>query len=439
MSIITTGYIDREVAQLLNNTLNEGKIVVLLGPRQSGKTTLIKHILPQHKLVGYLTFDDLKLRQIIGDPNMGLKAAISRSIDINLDSPNLIIVLDECQKCPQVFEQVKLLYDSDGPKPRFLLTGSSSLELHSKSAESLAGRVRCLFLSPFSFSEYRNANSIPTEEGYKYIDHIVNQNLTEETGKEIFYKISKSKEIRMKLLDEMLIFGSFPECALYSDKSEKIKFLANFRNSYIEKDILDLSLIDDWKPYNHLLELLAEYNASTFIIKDMAKQAGISDKTLKKYLNILQKTLLAKLLPVYTKNIKRRLAKSPKLHFCDMGFVSHLTESFDLATLRSSGAIGKRLESFVFAEFLKASQNDWRPHSFSFWRTNSGYEIDLIYSLENALIPMEIKYSTEKPKLKSLMAFAEEQKGIKFKCVLYRGDYEYDKTTNTHFIPIWGL
>ncbi|MBI2342619.1 MAG: DUF4143 domain-containing protein, partial [Deltaproteobacteria bacterium] len=166
---------------------------------------------------------------------------------------------------------------------------------------------------------------------------------------------------------------------------------------------------------------------------------GYFRQNTKKIFKYLAKNAACKVIASLHKEHQAPAGKSPKLHFCDMGFVSHLTESFDLATLRSSGAIGKRLESFVFAEFLKASQNDWRPHSFSFWRTNSGYEIDLIYSLENALIPMEIKYSTEKPKLKSLMAFAEEQKGIKFKCVLYRGDYEYDKTTNTHFIPIWGL
>lgn len=435
----TNNYVERGITPLLDEALEKNKIILLIGPRQSGKTTLIQHLLPKSRPVAYITFDDLRDRQIAEDPQLGLKEVIARTIGKNLDSPNLVVVLDECQKCPKVFDQVKLMHDTNKTMPRFILTGSSSLELYGKSAESLAGRVKYFFLSPFNFSEYLTARSIETDKKHRYIDHLKDQSLTEEIGKEIFYHIVGSRDKRVKMLDEILVFGSFPECSLYDDKQDKIEFLSNYRRTYIEKDILDLSLIDDWRPYNQLLELLAGYNSSIYVIKDLARTVGISDKTVKKYLAILQKTMLVRILPVYTKSAKRRLAKSPKLYFSDTGLVSYLTESFDLATLRSSGAIGGRIESFVVSEFAKATENYWRPHSLSFWRTGGGYEVDLVYSLENILTPIEIKYSTTEPETRSLMAFAEEQTKIKYNCILYRGDYRYDKKTNTHFVPIWGL
>ncbi len=440
MSINSIHYIERTITPLLNEALEKDKIIVLLGPRQAGKTTLVHHLLPKNRLVGYINFDDLKIRQIVEDPNRGLVEAIRRSVGINLDSPNLVIVLDECQKCPAVFDQVKLMFDAHNKSPRFILTGSSSLELHSRSAESLAGRVRQFHLSPFNFSEYLTAQSVHNNNQHRYMDSLKNQTLTEEIGKEIFYSIIQSKDIRLKHLDDMLIFGSFPECALAEGKQDKMEFLTNYRNTYIEKDILPLSLVEHWKPYDQLLELLGQYNSNTFLIKDLAKNIGISDKTIKKYLVILEKTMLVKILSIYSKNTKRRLAKAPKLYFSDMGITSLLTESFDLPTLRSTGAIGDRLESFVVNEFFKATENDWRPHSLSFWRTSSNYEVDLVYSLEGRLTPIEIKYSMEQPRLKSILAFADEQKKrIVYNCVLYRGDYQFDRETNTHFVPIWGL
>lgn len=440
MPINSKIYIEREITPILNSALDKDKIIVLFGPRQSGKTTLIHHLLPKTRLVAYISFDDLKTRQIVEDPEMGLLEAIRRTIGINIDSPNLVIVLDECQKCPAVFDQVKLIFDNNNKKPRFILTGSSSLELYSKTAESLAGRVRQFHLSPFNFHEYLDAQNVNVYKNCRYIDHLKNQTLTEKIGKEIFYKILPSKEKRLKLLDDILIFGSFPECSIYKSVQEKMEFLKNYRNTYIEKDILNLSLIDDWRPYNQLLELLAQYNSKPFFIKDLSAHIKISDKTIKKYLTILEKTMLIKILPIYTKSTKRRLAKSPKLYFIDMGIVSLLSEAFDLSTLKSTGAIGDRLESFVIGEFFKATENDWRPNSLSFWRTSSDYEVDLIYSLENKLTPIEIKYRTEKPNLKSILTFAEEQKDkIKYSCILYRGDYKFDKSKNIHFVPIWGL
>jgi predicted AAA+ superfamily ATPase len=436
MSIDSKRYVDRDITQLLVNALEKDKIIVLTGPRQAGKTTLIKKQLSQENLIGYINFDDIRDRQIVQNPKLGLKEAIKRRC-LDIKSPNLVIVLDECQKCPLLFDEVKLIHDANNKHPKFVLTGSSSLELYSKSAESLAGRVRNLHLSPFSFSEYLDTKPILQNKKFAYMPYLKNQSLTEEIGKEIFYNILPSKDIRLQCLDEILIYGSFPECALYHNAEEKIEFLANYRNTYIEKDVLQIPLIDDWKPYNQLLEFLATYNACTFHIKDLIKHIGISDKTIKKYLAILEKTMLLHVLPIYTKSVKRRLAKSPKIYFSDMGLVSYLTESYDLHTLRSTGDIGNRLESFVISEFIKATENDLRPNPLSFWRTSNGYEVDLIYSYQNKLIPIEIKYG--QPKLKSLRVFSEEQNNIQYNCVLYRGNYKYDKQTNTHFVPIWGI
>gem|GEM_PF-489474 len=439
--------VKRMLFQDLLDALNLHKVIILLGSRQVGKTTLVKEILSQQKDGIYLSLDDIAFLRRLEENPASLKSILEEEFKMpfqNIPAGSLIVV-DECQKVPQLLDQIKFLYDANPAHFRWMLTGSSALELRSRSAETLAGRSLTYQLSPFSWKEilnYREKIESKNQQTESFLSLLLSGNLQENEIKKVILPHAHQKEIWLKWIDELLVFGSFPEIMLTEDPALKWRLLENYHKTYLEKDVLQWAQIADWKGFAHLLEVSASLNNSPIRISNLSEQTGLARDTVKKYLSILEKSFLFYEIPVFSRRVKQKILKSSKYEWMDTGLVSVLTRATDFATLQATGAIGTRLESWAISQLKFATENLPLASRLYFWRTVSQDEVDVILEHEGKLYPIEIKYSNKvrTEDLKGLRRFSEERKkeiGAKF--LFYRGEYYFNSAEQVHYIPVWAL
>jgi predicted AAA+ superfamily ATPase len=337
-------YIERDINVLFYRNLKSFPVVTLTGARQTGKTTLIKHLLKDYE---FISLDNLNIRQsAVSDPQMFIERLAGK------------IIIDEIQYAPQILPFIKFRVDNDrNNRGAFVLTGSQQFLMMKGLSETLAGRIGIMNLYPLSAREaYRT--DINT----------------------------------LKIFKNFATRGSFPEPFSEPDVDIELWY-NNYLNIYIERDVKSLYEIGDAAVFSIFLKLLAARTGQILNMTGIAVEAGVSVPTVKRWISILQASNIIYLLKPYHTNAKKRLVKSPKLFFCDTALAARLCGIKTEKALMDSPFLGAIFENFCVMEALKTISNSGIAHEMYFIRTNKGLEVDLLIQTDSGLSQFEIKAS----------------------------------------------
>ncbi len=316
-------------------------IIGIIGPRQVGKTTLAKFI--QQKFTIETLYLDLELnsdRQRLADSETFLKF-----------HQNKCIIIDEVQKMPELFPLLRALVDQNRKTGRFILLGSASPEMLNKSSETLAGRIAYSELTPLSLLE-------------------VSASFT---------------------LEEHWLRGGFPEVLLSKKQIQRKRWLQNFIETFIYRDLQELNYIIAPKLIKNLLEMLTSINGHILNMSDLSRSLGVSQPTINKYLNILEGGFIITRLQPYFINISKRIIKAPKVYIRDSGILHNLANIESYAQLLGHVIVGGSFEGYVIEQIKRSVTSDWKLY---FYRTQKGAEADLVLiSPDGQKICVEIKLS----------------------------------------------
>lgn len=383
-------------------------VVAIVGPRQSGKTTLARYMFPDHK---YLSLENLDIRHMAQDDPRGF-----------LDDYGKNIILDEIQRVPSLFSYLQERVDLDESPASYVLTGSRQFILMEKITQSLAGRIITFQLYPFSFNELYGAKPD------KNIDSI--------------FKIKKKDIKGVEKIDiyRMIFTGMYPR--IHDKKLDARKWIENYILTYIERDIRSLVNVDNLKLFEDFLKICASMSGQLINYTSISNSIGVSQPTVKKWLSLLETSGILFVLPPHYKNFKKRIVKTPKLYFTDTGVLSFLLSIRNPDELISHPLWGNIFETFIISELYKRVHHTGEKPPFYFWRDKTGNEIDLIVDIGSKLLPIEIKASkTYSPKLKTnIFSWLNLKNNTSEKgFVIYRGEEVIGKRSAVSVIPWWDL
>ncbi len=340
----------------LGSKLEENKALIIYGPRQVGKTTLVQDYLKTCPYKYRLdSGDNIVIHEILGSQNFDKLKKYAEGYEL--------IVIDEAQRIPQIGQGLKILVDTI-PGIRIIATGSSSFELAGQVGEPLTGRKTSLTLFPISQLELN----------------------------ELYNK----QELRAKL-DEYLIFGGYPEVITSQTRDKKIALLEELVHSYLLKDILELEQVKSSKLLLDLLRLLALQIGSEVSMHELARQLGIDAKTVARYIDLFEKAFVLYNLRGFSRNLRNEITKKSKYYFYDTGLRNAVIANFNDLNLRND--VGALWENFLFIERLKKRNYSHIPANQYFWRTWDQKEIDLIEEREGNLFAYEFKFTSDKAKV----------------------------------------
>ena len=367
--------IDRDIEPALLQISKSFSVVVITGPRQTGKTTLCKKIF-SNKPYSNLELPDVR-DVAINDPRAYLQ---------NFEDTGAII--DEIQYAPDLLSYIQQIVDNNKRKGFFILTGSNQLLLLEKITQSLAGRAAILNLLPFSLHELNSYNPHFTTNEY-------------------------------------LFHGFYP--AIYSDNQDALFFYRNYYATYIERDVRQLINLKDLQLFQTFIRLCATRVGQLFNASTLANEVGVSATTIKSWISILKVSYVIYTLPPYYENIGKRLVKSPKLYFHDVGLAAYLLGIENIAHVNSHPLRGELFENLVVNEYMKNRTNKGlEPHLY-FYRDSHQNEVDLIQTSGNKFDAIEIKSAqTFHTKFCKSLNYFESlfNKRINKKIVVYTGDME---------------
>lgn len=360
-------YINRNLEKTVFNLCKTFRVLGITGPRQSGKSTMVKQLLCDK--YQYISFDKLELVNVFyNDP----KSFVEKY--------NRYIIFDEVQNVPELFSYIKVLIDDEPDiKGRFILTGSNLFTLNKNITESLAGRIGLLTLLPFDFTE-----------------------------------------INSDLQEQSVFFGSYPEIISNSYKNAEIWY-GSYITTYIERDVRKLQNVGDLRDFQRFFTLISSYTARQLNFTEIANQIGISLTTIKRWLSILEASYIVFLLNPYYKNFGKRITKTPKLYFYDTGLALYLMGLYGKINNESNVISGELFENYIISESVKLNFHFSGQKKFYFYRTSGGKEVDLLIESGNELVLAEIKSSSNYNPLLS-----KNLNGIdipsKKKILIYRGE-----------------
>jgi len=367
----------REIETELKILANQYPIITVIGPRQSGKTTLVQHAFPSKKYAN-LEFPDVR-SMALEDPRGFLKQFPEGGI------------LDEIQRAPQLLSYIQPLVDEMDPKRGiFILTGSHQVELQEAISQSLAGRTALLTLLPMTLSEL-------TESGF----HLP--------------------------LDEWLLKGGYPR--IYKDQLDPTKAYRNYFQTYVERDLRQLIQVKDLLQFERFVQILTGRISQILNMEEIGGEIGISSHTVKAWISILEASFIIFRLPPYFENLGKRVVKSPKLYFNDTGLAAYLLGIQNVLQLSRDPLRGKLFENAIVLELKKRQLNQGRDPSLFYYRDVQKNEVDVIYKKGHELIPIEIKssqtYNQDFIKnLRNFQSFAEGRSPIAY--LIYVGEQEQE-------------
>lgn len=352
-------YITREIESTVDAMLGQGKVVLVTGARQVGKTTMLREHLGSR--FGYVTMEDpIALSQARGDALLFF------------DVHELPLIVDEVQRAPELFSTVKFLVDQSEERGRVVLTGSQTYHLMKGVSESLAGRIRVLEMSGLSLRELAGDASSPRPYVPGRLDAPRGRALTTD---ELWSTIHR---------------GSMPE--LQDPSIDWDAFYTDYVRAYLERDVRDLLNVRDETRFYSFMVACAARSGQLLNASDIGDVVGADGKTVRSWLSVLQASGIVRILEPFWANVEKRLSKSPKVYFMDTGLVCHLTRWTTPEQLRNGAAAGHVFETFVVSEVLKSYANAGaNPRDVHFYRDARKREIDLVIQEGHVLHPVEIK------------------------------------------------
>ncbi len=339
-------------------------VLMVTGPRQVGKTTLLQRCSEQNRR--YVTLDDLNERSLAkSDPELFFKR----------HPPP--IILDEVQYAPEIFSYIKIICDRERKNGLFWLTGSQKFHLMQNISDSLAGRVAIIDLLGLSQAEIFNH----AQDSQPFLPTAEWLNNARESAQNHFGLMEVYKRIWT---------GSFPQVVLQPDTDRDL-FYASYVQTYIQRDVREITNITNETGFYNFLRAVAGRTGQLLNYVDLAKDADINHRTVKNWLNILETSGIIYLLRPYHNNLINRLIKTPKLYFLDTGLCSYLTRWQSVESLEAGAMSGHLLETYIFTEILKSYWHNGKEAYFNFYRDKDNREVDLIIDQNNTLYPIEMK------------------------------------------------
>lgn len=332
--------VQREIVEAIKRMIDKYPVIALTGPRQSGKTTLLKAMFPDYRYVSLENPDTRSFAET--DPRSFLQ-----QYDHN-------VIFDEVQRVPHLFSYIQSVVDESKIMGQFIFSGSQNFHLMQNITQSLAGRVPIFRLFPFDIQELKKAGLL--QEEYTFL----------------------------------LLKGFYP--AIYDRNIPPVDFYSNYIETYIQRDVSELVAIQDMSLFRKFLALCATRAGQVLNMSSLAKECGISAPTVKAWLSALENSYIVYLLQPYYKNFSKRIIKSPKLYFYDTGLLCHLLKINDATKISNQSVKGALFENMVISEYVKriyhTSEKQVEPW---FWRDARGHEVDLLLEKPRQIEIIEIK------------------------------------------------
>ena len=367
----------RALTNQLQTALARSRVVALLGPRQCGKTTLARTLVPPAAFNYFDLEDPISLARL-DEPMTALR---------NLQG---LVVLDEIQRRPALFPVLRVLADREPLPARFLILGSASPHLLRQSAESLAGRLETVVMSGFSLEEVGTAAQ-----------------------------------------EQHWLRGGFPLSFLAASAADSLAWRKNFIQTFLERDVPQLGIRIPATMLLRFWTMLAHYHAQVWNAAELAGSLGVSEPTVRRYLDVLDGVCMVRQLQPWHANLKKRQVKSPKVYFRDTGLLHQLLSirtAHDLLTHPKSGA---SWEGYVMEETLKAVQ----PDAAYFWATHGGAELDLFLLKDGRRLGVECK-RMDAPRLTPSMRMALQNLALDHLTIVYPGDRQYPLAAQVTVVPL---
>ena len=353
-------------------------VLAITGPRQSGKTTLARTLFAGK---AYVSLEDPEERSFAATDPRGFLARFPQGA-----------ILDEVQRCPDLFSYLQGVVDKRKRMGDFIVTGSQQFGLRSNIAQSLAGRAGLLQLLPFSLAELKEGNLLPAT------------------------------------LDEAMLQGSYPP--LYDRPVSPGDWFPNYVSTYLERDVRQLLAVRDLSLFQRFLKMCAARSGQLLNLSALAADCGISHVTAREWMTVLEASYIVYLLRPHHRNFGKRLVKMPKLFFLDTGLMAYLLGIRDANTLATHVSRGALFETLVVSEWIKHQFNAGQVVELYFWRDSAGHEVDLLIPQGNQFMPVEIKsgstfssdWTAALRKLSALFGDAALPPGI-----VYGGEGQYER------------
>ena len=403
-------YIEREIESTVDTMLRQGKVLLVTGARQVGKTTMLKQHLGNS--FTYTTMDDARDR-----------ALAKQDAALFFDSKTLPLIIDEIQRAPELFLPVKLLVDQSDEKGRIILTGSQTYHLMKGVSESLSGRIRTLQMPGLNLRELLGNAMQPHAYVPRKLDAA---DCAPAPSTDIWNIIHR---------------GSMPE--LQNPSIDWDSFYSDYVSTYLERDVRELINVKDETRFYNFMVACAARTGQLFNASELAAAVGIDHKTAKSWLSVLQASNIVRIVEPFWPNVNKRLTKMPKIFFMDTGLACHLTRWITPEQLKNGAVAGHMFETFAVSEVLKSYMNAGANlRDVWFYRDSKKREIDLIIQEGHILHPVEVKTAATVGAdaiknfecLEKLIGYE-----VGFGHVICQAREPYHISRNVQAVPVWAI
>lgn len=356
------------------------KAVAVTGPRQSGKTTLVRQTFPDKP---YISLENQAARKFAREDTEGFLANYPKGA-----------ILDEAQRVPELFSHLQEVLDETKRKGLFILTGSNNFLLQENISQSLAGRIGYLQLAPFSIAELKDARLLPGSD------------------------------------EELMLKGFYPP--VYDQKIPPSDWCDNYLRTYIERDVRQIKNITDLLVFERFIHLLAGSTGQELNSNAFSAETGADVKTIQSWIGILESSFIIFLLRPHHKNYRKTIVKRPKVYFYDTALVCYLLGIQNQRQLRDHPSRGAIFETMVVSELRKKRTNAGKPVNLFYWRDKTGHEVDVITDEAGKLVPLEIKSGrTIHSEFFRNLEYWKKLSGAKNSFLLYGGEQEQKRSSGT--------